>query len=115
MKLSHIFALAITMMLASTTATFAQSNATQAQTTANIKNITTKVKGITCANDLKTIAANVEKLEGVTTCTAGKTGPTTAFDIAYNPELVTEEDIFSAIQNTPGCENPDDRPYKVKQ
>ena len=115
MKLSYIFSLAITFTLASTTVSFAQSSAEKTEIAASFKTLNTKVKGITCSSDLKTISANVEKLEGVNACIAGKTGPTTKFEIAYDPALVSEQDIVTAIQNTAGCEDPNDRPYKVKQ
>jgi copper chaperone CopZ len=115
MKLSTILFLAITFMLALTTTTYAQLVTENNQVTDSTKNITIKVKGITCSNDLKTISRNVVKLKGVSTCKAGKTGPTTTFEIAYNLTLISEEEIFAAIQNTSGCKNPDDRPYKVKQ
>ena len=83
--------------------------------TIDIKISAVKVKGITCANDLKSIAANVEKLNGVNTCKANKTGPTTQFEIKFNPLVVSEKEIFAAIESTPGCQNPNDRPYKVKK
>lgn len=73
-----------------------------------------KVKGVTCAMDLKTISANVEKLEGVSTCKPLKEGAISTFQVAYNPMKVSEKDIYAAIENTEGCENPADRPYKVK-
>ena len=81
----------------------------------SIKTITVKVKGINCSMDLKMIAANVEKIEGVTSCKPGKAGTTTAFVVQYNPLLVKEKEIFGAIEKTGSCENPDERPYKVKQ
>jgi copper chaperone CopZ len=76
--------------------------------------IVVKVKGVTCAGDLKTIASNVEKVEGVTTCKTGKMGATSSFEVKYNPKKANIKDIHSAIENTGGCENPNDRPYKVK-
>ncbi|MCB0652058.1 MAG: heavy-metal-associated domain-containing protein [Saprospiraceae bacterium] len=76
--------------------------------------ITVKVKGVGCANDLKDIAANVKKLDGVSSCEEGKMGPTSTFIITFNPAVVTEKEIRAAIEDTPGCENPNDRPYKVK-
>tara|TARA_B110000114_G_C15025032_1_gene370533 strand:- start:372 stop:719 length:348 start_codon:yes stop_codon:yes gene_type:complete len=115
MKFSNIFVMAITFMLASTTVTFAQSTKEKVQIADTTKTLTTKVKGITCSTDLKMISANVEKLKGVSTCKAGKTGPTTTFEITYNPALITEREIHTAIQNTGSCENPDERPYKIKQ
>jgi len=80
-----------------------------------IKTSAVKVKGITCKNDLKSIAGNVEKLKGVSACTADKAGPTTTFKIMFDPKIVSEKEIFAAIEDTPGCEDPNDRPYKVKQ
>jgi copper chaperone CopZ len=76
--------------------------------------IVVKVKGVTCAGDLKTIASNVEKVEGVTACKTGKMGATSSFEVKYNPKKANIKDIHSAIENTGGCENPNDRPYKVK-
>ena len=76
--------------------------------------IVVKVKGVTCAGDLKTIASNVEKVEGVTTCKTGKMGATSSFEVKYNPKKANIKDIHSAIENTGGCENPNDKPYKVK-
>ena len=80
-----------------------------------IKTASIKVKGITCSMDLKMISANVEKLKGVSSCKAGKQGTTTTFEVKFNPALVTEKEIYTAIEGTGSCENPDERPYKVKQ
>lgn len=118
MKFSIVFFLTVTMMTASIPNLFAQTatiDTLKAGDDITITTIKTKVKGITCATDLTMISANVEKLEGVATCKAGKTGPTTTFEIAYNPSLVTEQKIYAAIENTGSCENPDERPYKIKQ
>ncbi|MES2653244.1 MAG: heavy metal-associated domain-containing protein [Bacteroidota bacterium] len=93
---------------------YAQTAPTPEQTI-TIKTAAIKVKGITCSNDLKSIAGNVEKLKGVNTCKPDKTGPTTKFEISFNPLLVSEKEIFAAIEATPGCQNPNDRPYKVKK
>jgi copper chaperone CopZ len=76
--------------------------------------ITIKVKGVTCSNDLKTLATNVMELKGVSDCKPGKMGPTSVFKITYNPALVSTKDIYKAIENTGGCSDPNERPYKVK-
>lgn len=106
--------MAIILWTASTNFVFSQTKTT-IQTTDNLKTAVVKVKGITCSMDLKTISANVEKLNGVSTCKAGKQGTTTTFEVIYNPKFVTEKEIFSAIENTGGCENPNERPYKIKK
>lgn len=77
--------------------------------------IVVKVKGVTCKNDLKTLSKNVKELKGVSDCTAGKAGPTSVFNVTYNPEMVGSKEIFSAFENTAGCSDPNDRPYKIKQ
>lgn len=79
----------------------------------SVKNISVKVKGINCAMDVKTIATNIEHLKGVTSCTASKPGTTTRYNIKYNPAQTSEKDIHAAIENTGGCENPDEKPYKI--
>ncbi len=76
--------------------------------------ITIKVKGVTCSNDLKTLADNVKLLMGVSDCKPGKMGPTSIFKITYNPALVSTKEIYKAIENTGGCSDPNERPYKVK-
>lgn len=80
----------------------------------NDSTITIKVKGVTCSNDLKTLASNVMLLKGVSMCKPGKTGPTSVFKVTYNPALVGAKEIYKAIEDTEGCSDPDDRPYKVK-
>ncbi|WP_316753201.1 hypothetical protein [Pedobacter gandavensis] len=76
--------------------------------------ITIKVKGITCGNDLKTLSENVKVLKGVTDCKPGKAGPVSAFTISFNPTLVDTKKIYQAIENTGGCSDPKEKPYKVK-
>jgi len=114
MKFIKLFVLAIIVLTATGNSAFSQT-AISNQTTDSLKTATVKVKGITCSMDLKMISANVEKVKGVSSCKAGKQGTTTTFEVKYNPALVTEKEIFAAIENTGSCENPDERPYKIKQ
>lgn len=74
-----------------------------------------KVKGITCSMDLKMIAANVEALEGVSSCETLKEGPTSTMAITYNPAIAEEKRIHEVIEDTGACDNPEERPYKVKK
>lgn len=77
--------------------------------------IVVKVKGVTCKNDLKTLSTNVRELKGVSACTPGKAGATSVFNVTYNPGMVSTKEIFSTFENTAGCTDPNDRPYKIKQ
>ncbi len=106
--------MAFTVLTATTNIAFSQTTTTN-QTTDSLKTATIKVKGITCSMDLKMISANVEKLNGVSSCKSGKQGTTTTFEVKYNPSLVTEKEIFTAVESTGSCENPNEKPYKVKQ
>ncbi len=96
-------------LLVITISSFAKSGIKFTDTT-----ITIKVKGVTCSNDLKTLATNVKELSGVSECKPGKVGPVSVFKISFNSAIVGTKEIFKAIENTGGCSDPNDRPYKVK-
>lgn len=75
-----------------------------------------KVSGITCSGDCKDIQESVEKLEGIKgTKRIGKPAATSTFEITFIPTLVTEKQIRQSVEDTPGCDDPKERPYKVKQ
>lgn len=114
MKFIKLLAFGFAIFIATSNTAFSQS-ANLNQQTDSVKTILVKVKGINCSMDLKTISTNVEKLKGVSSCKAGKQGTTTNFEVQFNSTLISEKEIFSAIEGTSGCENPDDRPYKVKK
>lgn len=109
------FVVAFIILTATTSIAFSQSPGNTNQSADSAKTITVKVKGITCSMDLKMISANIEKMKGVNSCKAGKMGTTSSFEIKFNPAEVTEKEIYSTIENTGSCENPDERPYKIKQ
>lgn len=90
---------------------FAQAGSTASDTATTI---TVKVKGVTCKNDLATLSDNVKELKGVADCKSGKMGPVSEFQITFNPAVVSTKEIYKAIENTAGCSDPKDRPYKVK-
>ncbi len=112
MKVLKLCVLAFTLWAATTHSAVSQSTK---ESSDSLKTIKVKVKGITCSMDVKTLSSNVEKLPGVHSCTPGKQRATTTFEVTYNPALVSEKEIYAAIENTGGCENPEDKPYTVKQ
>jgi copper chaperone CopZ len=114
MKSFKIFLLSFVFILAGQSV-FAQENKSETSPSDSVKTTMIKVKGVTCSHDLKTIGGNVEKLKGISYCKAEKAGPTTQFEVRFNPAVVTEKEIYAAIEATAGCQNPNDRPYKVKQ
>ncbi len=92
-----------------------QAQETPTTTIKETKTTTVKVKGVGCVNDLRTIANNVEKETGVTSCKAIKKGATSVFEVIYDPSVIEESTFHKTIENTPGCSNPEARPYKVKK
>lgn len=116
MKLVKSILFAFVLVIASATMAFSQSaDAAQKKAAVTTKTSTISVKGVTCANDLATISGNVEKLDGVKSFAVAKKGATSKFEVKFNPAVVTEKEIHAAIEGTPGCKDPNDRPYKVKQ
>lgn len=95
----------------------AQTPKEQPQTAAQtLQTIKLKVGGITCTGDCKDIQKVVSKINGVTSCKQmGKPSATSVFEITFNPAVVTEKEIRRVVEDTPGCDNPDEKPYKVKQ
>lgn len=115
MKIFKIALLTIFTIATTSIIGFSQTTDKQATTKERVKTISVKVKGVGCEQDIKTIAANVEKLEGVISCMSPKKGATTTFKVKINPALVTKDAINAAIEGTGGCEDPNTRPYKIKQ
>lgn len=102
-----------------TTNSFAQTSQTSVQTEQHSEQekatVTLKVGGVTCGHDLKTLSERLKSFDGVYNCeTVGKRGVKTNFKIDYNPAVISEKDIRLAFETTPGCKDPNDRPYKVK-
>ena len=90
--------------------------ATSQQTPQNKQTIKVKVSGITCSGDCKDIEKSVAKINGIIECKqVSKASATTTFEVTFDPAVVTDKEIRKAVEDTPGCENPKDRPYKVKK
>ena len=81
-----------------------------------LQTIKLKVGGITCTGDCKDIQKVVSKMNGVSSCKqVGKPLATSVFEVTFNPALVSEKEIRAKVEDTPGCDNPDEKPYRVKQ
>lgn len=90
-------------------------NAT-AQQPDSVTTVAVKVKGVTCANDLNIISNKLADLEGVVSSQlVGKAKPTSTMEVTYNPNVVVIDSIYARIEDSPSCDHPDQRPYKVKR
>lgn len=84
--------------------------------TQKLQTVKLKVGGITCTGDCKDIQKVVSKMNGVTSCKQiGKPSATSVFEVTFDPTVVSEKEIRAKVEDTPGCDNPDEKPYKVKQ
>ena len=118
-KFFYIVTIVLALIFTTSLSASAQNSKEQTQTTAesqHLKTIKIKVSGITCAGDCKDIQKVVAKMNGVSSCKQlGKPTATSVFEISFNPAVVSEKEIRKVVEDTPGCEKPEDRPYKVKQ
>jgi copper chaperone CopZ len=118
MKSRYFSALIIVFSFFLAASASAQSTDTKPQTVSQAQKLQTiklKVSGITCSGDCKDIQNSVAKLNGVVSAKMiGKPSAKTVFEVTFDPAVVTEKEIRSKVEDTPGCENPNDRPYKVK-
>ena len=115
LTLSVVCALSIGFNFTSTAQTSTEPIATLAQGPA-MQTIKLKVGGITCSGDSKDIQKEVSKLNGVLACMPrGKASATSIFEITFDPAKVSEQAIRKQVEATPGCTDPNDRPYKVKK
>ncbi len=117
MKIIKLVGTILAMVCVLATTTYAQTGETASTTevvTATAKTIKVKVKGVGCARDLQAISMNVAKVDGVSICETLKKGATTTFSVTFNPSVADEKEIYSAVEDTPGCSNQTARPYKVK-
>ena len=100
----------------SATAQIANEQTITAAPAQKLQTIKIKVSGVTCSGDCKDIEKSVRKTNGVASAKlVGKPSSTSAFEISFDPAVITEKEIRKIVESTPGCENPDDRPYKVKK
>ena len=116
-KYFKAFLIATTIFFAaSASAQTTKTDATIAAQTQKLQTIKLKVGGITCSGDCKDIQKVVSKMNGVTSCKQiGKPAATSVFEVSFDPGVITEKEIRSKVEDTPGCDNPNEKPYKVKQ
>ncbi len=112
MKYLKILILALIVTTVSTNSVFSQSKTAQVKD--STETIIIKVKGADCSEDLKIMSVNIKKQKGVSSCKVIKEGVTSSFEVKYNPALITKKEIYAVIENTSGCDNPNEKPYTVK-
>jgi copper chaperone CopZ len=119
MKPSFLYTILLAFALTTSLQLSAQALKEQSTPTSQKQKLQTvklKVSGISCSGDCKDIQKVVGKLNGVSDCKQlGKPSATSVFEVTFDPAVVTEKEIRSKVEDTPGCDNPKEKPYKVKQ
>lgn len=90
----------------------------KAQTAAadTAKKITIKVTNLHCGNDMPTIKKRLLNTDGIDEVTfTDIAGETSVFTITYHTSVTSQQQIERLVESTPGCDNKDETPYRVKR
>lgn len=96
-------------------ATLGLTNTVKAQANDTLKIATIKIKGISCSMDLPIIKKKLVNEDGIDDITYSEVkSDAVIFTVKYHTSIITEKQIRTAIENAPACDNPNEKPYKVK-
>ena len=105
-----IFALVIGVALLCGNAAIGQSN------TDSVKKITLKVTNLHCGNDMPSIKKRLLNQDGIDEVVFTEiAGETSVFTITYHSSVTGQEQIEKTVESTPGCDNKNETPYRVKK
>ncbi len=95
---------------------FSSAKAQNATADPEIKTLVLPVVNLHCNGDMPTIKARLLNQEGVMEVAfTERRGDLSTFTIQYHSEATTAEAVEKAIESTPGCDAPDEMPYRVKK
>lgn len=100
----------ISLMLSITFAATAQSAVD------SLKKVEIKVINLHCNNDMPTIKKRLLNQEGIDEVLfTDIVGDYSLFTVSYHTSVTSQTLIEKTIESTPGCDNKDETPYKVKR
>jgi len=80
------------------------------------KTVIIKVTNLHCGNDMPTIKKRLLNADGIDEVSfTNISGETSTFTIVYHTAVTSQEQIEKTIEGTPGCDNKDETPYRVKR
>jgi hypothetical protein len=92
------------------------SSATAQETVVKDTTITVAVAGVTCGGDLPVICKFVEKETGILEIkSVGKVAAVSTFEVRYNPAQISFEQVVAKIEDSPSCDAPKKKPFRVKK
>ncbi|MBL7711438.1 MAG: hypothetical protein JNL13_03200 [Chitinophagaceae bacterium] len=82
----------------------------------SLKTTTITVSNLQCNNDMPTIKRQLHNQQGIEEVSfTDIRGGQSVFTISYHSAATSQELVEQAIEATPGCDDQDSRPYKVKR
>ncbi|WGQ12816.1 heavy-metal-associated domain-containing protein [Sphingobacterium faecium] len=94
--------------------TFVAPKNTFAQKNQDFEKVNIRVQKMTCDGDMPTIKAELLKKEGIMDVTfTRRQRETSVFTIKYFKGVVSKSSIEKHIENTPGCDDKSQKPYRV--
>lgn len=104
----------IMLLLAFAAATF-NMNAS-AQVGDSVRTATLKVINLHCDGDMPAIKKQLLNQDGIDDVRfTGRSGTAATFTISYHSAATSQEQIETAIESTPGCDDQGETPYRVKR
>lgn len=80
------------------------------------KKITLKVTNLHCGNDMPTIKKRLLNQDGIDEVAfTDILGETSVFTITYHTSVTTQQKIEQLVESTPGCDDKNETPYRVKR
>lgn len=111
-----LFATASFAFIASGSLASAQDNVQAVETAIKDTTITVSVAGVTCGGDLPVICKYVEKETGILEIkSVGKVAAVSTFEVRYNPAQISFEQVVAKIEDSPSCDAPKKKPFRVKK
>lgn len=84
--------------------------------TDSVLTVVIKVKNLHCNNDMPTIKKRLLNAEGVDEVQfTDRKNEVSAFTVIYHSAATSKEQIEQVIETTPGCDNKNEMPYRVKK
>lgn len=85
------------------------------QTRDSLLSLSLTVAKLSCNNDMPTIKKRLLNRDGIDDVSfTPLKGDRSEFQIIYHSSVTNPPEIEKAIESTPGCEDPESRPYQVK-
>jgi len=92
------------------------SSAAAQETAVKDTTITVQVAGVTCGGDLPVICKYVEKEAGILEIkSVGKVAAVSKFEVRYDPAKISFEQVVAKIEDSPSCDAPKKKPFRVKK